>query len=174
MRAVGQVHDLAGPVLSLSADGPALAVAREIAERTGGNGLASSFRASALAYSLVMALLEEVGGAGTEAPARRMTQAAADYCREHLADGVSVRSLARLCGLSQWHFSRLFKAEHGLSPGAFLQVERVREAARLLQDTDLPLKVVAEQCGFSDANYLGKVFRQHTGVSPGAYRRSGV
>jgi AraC-like DNA-binding protein len=53
-------------------------------------------------------------------------------------------------------------------------VERIREAARLLQDTDLPLKVVAERCGFADANYFGKAFRQHTGVSPGAFRRSGV
>jgi AraC family transcriptional regulator len=121
-----------------------------------------------------MALLEEVKGAGTETPARRVTQPAADHCREHVSDDVSVGALARLCGLSQWHFSRLFKAEHGLSPGAFLQVERIREAARLLQDTDLPLKVVAERCGFADANYFGKAFRQHTGVSPGAFRRSGV
>jgi AraC family transcriptional regulator len=87
---------------------------------------------------------------------------------------VTVATLARVCDLSQWHFSRVFKSEHGLTPNAFLQVERIREAARLLRDTDEPLKVIAAECGFLDANYLGKVFRRQMGVSPGEFRRSGV
>lgn len=174
LRAVSLLHENAGPLLLLPPDGTSLAVATEIVEAGCAGQLVSPFRASGLAYSLVMSLLEETGSAVGESPARRLTEAAAAYCREHLADRVSVAALARLCGLSQWHFSRLFKAEHGLSPAAFLQVERVREAVRLLQDTDAPLKAIANQCGFLDANYLGKVFLHHMGVSPGAFRRSGV
>lgn len=174
VRATSLLHESVGPVLPLAPDGAALAVATEIVDSGCGGQLASPFRASGLAYSLLMSLLEETGGAVGESPARRLTEAAAAYCREHLADHVSVAALARLCSLSQWHFSRLFKAEHGLSPAAFLQMERVREAVRLLQDSDAPLKVIASQCGFLDANYLGKVFQHHMGVSPGTFRRSGV
>ena len=174
VRATGRIHETCGPILQLAIDGPALAVAMGIVESGCAGQLTSPFRASGLAYSLVMSVLDEMGGASLEVPTRRLTQAAAEYCREHLADPVSVRTLARLCGLSQWHFSRLFKAEHGLAPGAFLQMERVREAARLLRNTDAPLKGIALQCGYLDANYLGKVFSRHMGVSPGAFRRSGV
>lgn len=174
LRATGRIHETCGPILQLATDGPALTVATEIVESGCSGQLTSPFRASGLAYSLVMSVLDEIGGVSLEVPARRLTQAAAAYCREHLADPISVQTLARLCGLSQWHFSRLFKTEHGLAPAAFLQMERVREAVRLLQDTDVPLKVIAAQCGFLDANYLGKVFSRHMGVSPGAFRRSGV
>lgn len=173
LRATALVHEHSGPVLPLAPDGPTLALATELLETACTDRLASPFRASALAYSLFMALLDETLASG-EALRRHLTEAAAQYCREHLADRITVPALARLCGLSQWHFSRLFKAEHGLSPAAFLQVERVREAVRLLQDTDAPLKAIAGQCGFLDANYLGKVFQRHMGTTPAAFRRSGL
>ena len=174
VRATSLLHESVGPILPLAPDGPSLATATEITECGCAGQLTSPFRASGLAYTLLMSLLEETGGVVGESPARRLTEAAAEYCREHLADRVTVATLARICGMSQWHFSRLFKAEYGLSPAAFLQMARVREAVRLLQDTDAPLKAIASQCGFLDANYLGKVFLHHMGVSPGTFRRSGV
>jgi AraC-like DNA-binding protein len=174
LRAVADVHASHGPVLPLAPNGPTMLAAAAIAEHARDGAIASPFRASALAYSLAMSLLEETGGTTASPPTRRVTQPAADYCRNHLRDEVTVATLARVCDLSQWHFSRVFKSEHGLTPNAFLQVERIREAARLLRDTDEPLKVIAAECGFLDANYLGKVFRRQMGVSPGEFRRSGV
>jgi len=173
LRAAALVHEHSGPVLPLAPDGPVLTLATELVETACAGRLTSPFRASALAYSLFMALLDETL-AGGDPPRRRLTDPAVRHCREHLGDRITVAALARLCGLSQWHFSRLFKAEQGLTPAAFLQVERVREAVRLLQDTDAPLKTIADQCGFLDANYLGKVFLHHMGTTPAAFRRSGV
>ena len=174
LQAVALLHEQRGPVFALPADGPALGLATELLDASCRGRLESPFRASALAYSLFMALLDETVGGGAEPSAKPLTAAAARHCREHLADRVTVAGLARICRMSQWHFSRRFKAEHGLSPGAFLQVERIREAVRLLQQTDAPLKAIADQCGFPDPNYFGKVFQRHLGTTPGAFRRSGV
>jgi AraC-like DNA-binding protein len=174
LHATALLHEHSGPILPLSPDGSALTLATELFETACADRLTSPFRASALVYSLFMALLDETLAGGAETPQRHLTAPAVRHCREHLADRITVGTLAHLCGLSQWHFSRLFKAEQGLSPAAFLQVERVREAVRLLQDTDAPLKAIADQCGFLDANYLAKVFQHHMGTTPAAFRRSGV
>lgn len=44
-------------------------------------------------------------------------------------------------------------------------------AKRLLAETDLAIKAVAKQSGFTDFQHLAAVFRQELGLSPSAYRR---
>ena len=46
----------------------------------------------------------------------------------------------------------------------------MRLAVRLLQTTNGSVKEVAENCGFEDASYFCKVFRNHYGVSPAGFR----
>jgi LacI family transcriptional regulator len=48
---------------------------------------------------------------------------------------------------------------------------RLEQAKRLLTETDVPLKTVADRCGFSRPEILAKAFRQVEGEPPGAYRR---
>ena len=49
-----------------------------------------------------------------------------------------------------------------------MQLDRARQ---LLSESDLPLEVVAERCGFSSCKYFGDAFRRELGVRPGAYRK---
>ena len=51
---------------------------------------------------------------------------------------------------------------------------RVREAKRLLSDTDIPVSLVAEKCGYGNERSLRYVFAKATGVSPIEWRRNGV
>lgn len=85
---------------------------------------------------------------------------------------VEVEMLAAERGMSRTAFSHYFRARTGISPAKFLSEVRVREAARLLIATRLPLSQIAESCGFANANHFGKVFRRFRRQSPGAYRRS--
>ena len=80
-------------------------------------------------------------------------------------------ALADAASMSVRHFTRVFTAEVGQSPGRF--VERVRlDAARAdLEAADDTLEVVAERCGLGSAESLRRVFHRHLGVSPDAYRR---
>jgi LacI family transcriptional regulator, galactose operon repressor len=58
---------------------------------------------------------------------------------------------------------------HGLSDE--IRRTRLERARRLLVETDLPLKVLAEQAGFSDYHHLAVAFRRQLGLTPTAYRR---
>ncbi len=80
-------------------------------------------------------------------------------------------AFARRSNLSESRFIHLFKQETGLSFSDCLRRERLREARRLLTETDLPLSQIAPACGFHDQSHLGNAFRQETGLTPRAFRR---
>jgi AraC-like DNA-binding protein len=163
-----------GPLAAFSPDSPAVGCASKIVADALAKRIPDAFAASARAYELVMLLAAEARHAQPAEAARPGIERARRYAEERLSRALSVDELAREAGLSRHHFSRLFARQHGLAPTAWLIEQRVKEAARLLRSTKLPLKAIAAQCGFPNANYLGRVFRRHTGVPPAAYRRSGA
>jgi AraC-like DNA-binding protein len=83
-----------------------------------------------------------------------------------------VEALAAEFGMSRSHFSHYFRARTALTPARFVTEVRVREAARLLVETRVPLKQIADSCGFANVNHFSKVFRRFHQRSPGAYRRT--
>ncbi len=84
---------------------------------------------------------------------------------------VDVSALAGARGLSRTAYSHLFRRQTGLSPAAFMARVRLEEAARRLMATDAPIKVVARETGFADANHFCKAFRRKYHLSPGDFRR---
>jgi len=85
---------------------------------------------------------------------------------------VRVDDLANHQGISRKHFSFLFHERTGLTPAHFATQVRVHEAARMLIETRLPLKTIAADCGFANANHFSKVFRRLQHLSPASYRRT--
>jgi transcriptional regulator GlxA family with amidase domain len=69
-------------------------------------------------------------------------------------------------------FARRFRAETGATPLQWLLSQRVLEARRLLERTDLPVEEVAAAAGFGTAASLREHFRRATATTPTAYRRS--
>lgn len=69
--------------------------------------------------------------------------------------------------------SRRFSAESGQSFRVILHEVRIREAKRLLQDTDQPLEEIARLTGYSHQTYFNAKFKQLEGSTPSAFR-SGV
>ena len=82
-----------------------------------------------------------------------------------------VPAMAAAAAMSVRHFTRVFTAEVGETPGKF--VERVRlEAARIeLETTNDTLDLIAARCGFGTAESLRRVTQRRLGVAPDAYRR---
>ncbi|NCJ07922.1 helix-turn-helix domain-containing protein [Synechococcales cyanobacterium C] len=93
-----------------------------------------------------------------------------DYIVAHLASNLQLSDLAASVGLSQFHFSRLFKQSIGVTPYQYILRQRIERAKQLLKTTKLSVMEIALLCGFSSHSHLGKLFRQHTGVTPKRYR----
>jgi AraC-like DNA-binding protein len=96
---------------------------------------------------------------------------AIDYLEAHLSRQVSLEELSALVGLSQYHFSRAFKASTGVPPHRFQLEARVRRAKELLHQPALPLADIALAVGFSDQAHFTRAFRVATGLTPRAWRR---
>ena len=87
------------------------------------------------------------------------------------ASPLSVEALATRAGLSPRHFARLFLAEVGVTPAAWVELARVTAARALLEAGIAAPKQVAAKCGFANADTLRRAFVRHVGVTPADYRR---
>jgi len=83
---------------------------------------------------------------------------------------VNVDVLAQLAHMSRSTFVRSFRTCFGVSPMSYVTTLRVQKAARLLRDTRARVKEVAPLVGIEDTSYFARVFRQHMGLDPSAYR----
>jgi transcriptional regulator GlxA family with amidase domain len=95
-----------------------------------------------------------------------------DWMKQHLADDMSVESLAARAHMSSRTFARRFRAETGTTPHHWLTGQRVLLAQRLLEETAQSVDAVAELCGFGSAAVLRHHFLRRVGTTPQAYRRT--
>ena len=89
----------------------------------------------------------------------------------HYMESMSVNNLADKAAMSLRNFSRRFTEETGYSPAKFIERVRIEQAMRLLEDTNLAMEAIADQCGISSAEQLGQIFSRVLNVSPGFYRK---
>jgi YesN/AraC family two-component response regulator len=76
--------------------------------------------------------------------------------------------IAEAVGVSAGHLSRVFRQETTLTAKEFVTRVRIEVARYLLRETQDTLEVIAERVGLCAGPHLGRVFRQHTGATPGA------
>jgi transcriptional regulator GlxA family with amidase domain len=105
-------------------------------------------------------------------PAGTSTAATRAWALAHLDEPLSLARLARQAGMSVRTFTRRFREETGVSPAQWLLGQRVEEARRLLETTDLPIDRVAARAGFGTATSMRQHLHAAVGVSPTAYRRT--
>jgi transcriptional regulator GlxA family with amidase domain len=94
------------------------------------------------------------------------------WATERLHQPLDVAAMAQHASVSPRTFARRFREETGTTPLQWLLAQRVQEARRLLEETDLPVDAVAWQAGFGTAASLRDHFRRATATTPTAYRRS--
>ena len=108
---------------------------------------------------------EQPAVSGSLEPTRR-------WAAERLAEPLDVAAMSRHAGVSPRTFARRFREETGTTPLQWLLGQRVLEARRLLEETDLPVETIAWRVGFGSAASLRDHFRRATATTPTAYRSS--
>lgn len=104
----------------------------------------------------------------SSAQCRLLTQ----YVADHIDQNISLAELAGVMQLNVFNFIRKFQAEFGCPPHAYVMMQRIDHAKRLLGCQDVPLKVVAASSGFSDQSHMTRLFRKTLNVTPSEYRHS--
>lgn len=95
--------------------------------------------------------------------------AAATYAQAHYKEPLTVQQLAGISGYSVSHFSRAFSKAYGISPLTYINDLRIARAKTMLREELFTLAEIAEACGFANAYYFSRVFKQSVGVPPGKY-----
>jgi AraC-like DNA-binding protein len=163
-----------GPLVDLAPESTVVSIVSDICLRARQGAGITPFDASSLAYVLTMEIVQHLSGHNTSGDPSPAVKKAADYCKKHFSKPVSVDELAEVAGYSRFHFTRLFTAAQGAPPAEYLQQLRIKAAVKMLQTTGLTVKEIAESCGFYDATHFCKQFRKSVGVSPRAFRESGM
>ncbi|HTJ65499.1 MAG TPA: AraC family transcriptional regulator [Alphaproteobacteria bacterium] len=93
------------------------------------------------------------------------------YIDSHPGATGNVTELAALCGISCRHLRRLFKQTTKQTLHEYIRDAWVAKAKSLLCDTDLPLKEITSQIGFTDPSSFSMAFRRATGAAPRTFRQ---
>jgi AraC-like DNA-binding protein len=96
---------------------------------------------------------------------------AADYIRMNLKQVLPMQELAKLSGLSESSFRRLFHETYGVSPKQFLQQSRLTEAKWLLRSSNKSIQHISEQIGFLSIHAFSSWFQKIEGNSPNEWRK---
>mgnify|MGYP001152580602 FL=1 len=93
------------------------------------------------------------------------------YISDNYQNKIYISDLARQVNLNGQYFCRLFKKAIGRSPMAYINEYRIRQAKRLLENTDIAVTEVCLECGFNNLGNFMHEFRRATGTTPLQYRK---
>lgn len=88
-----------------------------------------------------------------------------DFINDNLQSEITLRDLAGLVQLSQYHFCRTFKQSKGMSPYQYVIQQRI-EQAKLLLRNGMSISEVALNCGFSHSSHLYRHFKRFVKTTP--------
>lgn len=93
------------------------------------------------------------------------------HVASRLDESVDLQALARVAGLSPFHFHRVFRGMVGETPVELLRRLRLERAACQLRDTSTPVTIIAFGAGYETHESFTRAFRAGFGVSPSEFRR---
>ncbi len=136
-----------------------------------GKGSGYAVLAKSILYELLYLYFSDVGRTARNGSDWQRLLPAIRALDQRYTEDIPIAELSRMCALSETHFRRLFVAVTGTSPADYRIKKRILRAKDLLASGLYSVGETARETGFSDPSYFSRVFRAHTGLSPGAFRR---
>lgn len=92
------------------------------------------------------------------------------YIQLHYKEDITVEKIAKIIGINRSHLYKLFIKYTNTSPLEHIQNLRLGHACDMLKNSNLSISKVAFSCGFSDAYYFSRLFKEKNNMSPTEYR----
>jgi AraC-like DNA-binding protein len=92
------------------------------------------------------------------------------FIHENTDKEILLSQLAGIACMSEGHFIRMFKKELRCTPVKYINLKKVEKAQLLLLTTGMPVRDIALELSVDNISYFNRLFKQHTGMAPGAYR----
>jgi len=93
------------------------------------------------------------------------------YINSNIGEKLSSSGLAKVAGMGQTTFFKVFKDATGHSPIDFVMNERIRRAKILLKKNKLSLQEIAYRCGFNSYEYFCSSFKKVEHMKPSEFKR---
>lgn len=93
------------------------------------------------------------------------------WIKLHYMEKITVDDAAAITGYSKSYFMKIFKEHSGESFLSYLIDYRLDIARYLLIESDDPVNIVSENCGFDNFSYFIRKFKEKYGLSPLKYRK---
>jgi len=122
-------------------------------------------------YEAILQLAAEQKRENAVKKHERIINTVKEYVDGNYLKKISLDDVAKNVYLSPSYLSKLINTHTGHSFRYLVNMARVAEAVRLLEHTDMSLSEIAFAVGFEDHSYFTKVFKRHTKMNPGEYRR---
>ena len=123
-----------------------------------------------LSARLKLLLLRVAEASDENALPSRMTVALGEYIRDNIGDEISNTEVAATFGYHPFYISNVLKSAKGQTLRQYIISYRLKLAKSMLECTGKSVAEIADECGFTDASYFTKTFRQTFGETPKDYR----
>ena len=94
------------------------------------------------------------------------------FVEAKIGESITLDDLARVAGVSRFHFHRQFRKALGMTPREYIVRTRIERAKRLLVESELTVGEVAGAVGFVDQSHFSNVFRKVVSMTPRSFRNS--
>jgi len=93
------------------------------------------------------------------------------HIRNYYNQNLTNQSIGKLFGYHPNYVSSLIKRITGMPIHQYIIYIRLMNAMNLLENTNLSIEKISEDCGFYDCAYFSKYFKKYFGISPSKYRK---
>lgn len=93
------------------------------------------------------------------------------WIADHYMEAAPVAAMVKLSGLAERTFKRRFQHATGMTPLEYVHTLRIEEAKQMLEVGDAPVEAIAQEVGYEDAAFFGRLFRRKVALTPAQYRR---
>ena len=93
------------------------------------------------------------------------------YVKNNLSNKITLSDLSWKLHCSTVTLTEHFKDEYGMTIMEYVMKKRMEKARRLLSNSELSIREIAEECGFADNEYFSRCFKEFHGQSPKVWKK---